>query len=137
GVDKDRVGTDGGVLEAVAAVEAELGSSGRVLLRKSGTEPLVRVMVEADAQERAQGYADRLAGVVSERLAVWDAGGSRVGWAAPVSGEDSGPCAAASSPAISATNSSICSTPLTGPPASSPSAPRRTAAGLAPACRAS
>jgi phosphoglucosamine mutase len=70
GVDKDRVGTDGGVLEAVAAVEAELGSSGRVLLRKSGTEPLVRVMVEADAQERAQGYADRLAGVVSERLAL-------------------------------------------------------------------
>ncbi|WP_134773947.1 phosphoglucosamine mutase [Ornithinimicrobium flavum] len=70
GVDKDRVGSDAGVLDAVAAVEAELGSSGRVLLRKSGTEPLVRVMVEADAQERAQGYADRLAGVVSERLAL-------------------------------------------------------------------
>ena len=70
GVDKDRVGSDGGVREAVAAVEAELGSSGRVLLRKSGTEPLVRVMVEADAEERAQGYADRLAGVVKERLAL-------------------------------------------------------------------
>ncbi|WP_122263166.1 phosphoglucosamine mutase [Ornithinimicrobium cerasi] len=69
-VDKDRVGTDDVVQAQVAAVSRELGSQGRVLLRKSGTEPLVRVMVEADAQERAQGYADRLASVVRERLAL-------------------------------------------------------------------
>ena len=70
GVDKDRVESEEQVRAAVAAVEAELGRDGRVLLRKSGTEPLVRVMVEADSQERAQGYADRLAGVVRERLAL-------------------------------------------------------------------
>lgn len=70
GVDKDRVDSEEQVRAAVAAVEAELGRDGRVLLRKSGTEPLVRVMVEADSQERAQGYADRLAGVVRERLAL-------------------------------------------------------------------
>ncbi|GAA5158796.1 phosphoglucosamine mutase [Ornithinimicrobium tianjinense] len=70
GVDKDRVETDEGVRGDVAAVEAELGSQGRVLLRKSGTEPLVRVMVEADTEERAQAYAERLAGVVQERLAL-------------------------------------------------------------------
>ena len=53
------------VSEAVAAVEAELGDTGRVLLRPSGTEQLVRVMVEAPSQEAAQSAAQRLAGVVS------------------------------------------------------------------------
>ena len=70
GVDKDRVDSDEGVRAAVQAVEGELGSGGRVLLRKSGTEPLVRVMVEADTQERAQGYGEQLATVVRERLAL-------------------------------------------------------------------
>jgi phosphoglucosamine mutase len=70
GVDKDRVDSDAAVQADVAAVSAELGSHGRVLLRKSGTEPLVRVMVEADTQERAQEYAHRLASVVQERLAL-------------------------------------------------------------------
>lgn len=70
GVDKSRVDTDEGVRSAVAAVGAELGSQGRVLLRKSGTEPLVRVMVEADTHDRAQGFADDLAAVVQERLAL-------------------------------------------------------------------
>jgi len=70
GVDKDRVADDERVQDAVAAVERELGDSGRVLLRKSGTEPLVRVMVEAADAESAQAYADRLAGVVKERLAL-------------------------------------------------------------------
>ena len=49
---------------------AELGDSGRVLLRASGTEPLVRVMVEASDADVAQETADRLAGVVRERLAL-------------------------------------------------------------------
>lgn len=53
------------VLEAVAAEEARLAGSGRVLLRPSGTEPLVRVMVEAPTQELAQSVAERLAAVVS------------------------------------------------------------------------
>jgi len=69
GVDKSR--TDD--VELVAALEAEqkeLGDAGRILLRASGTEPLVRVMVEAETQLRAQGVADRLAGVVRERLAL-------------------------------------------------------------------
>jgi phosphoglucosamine mutase len=70
GVDKDRVGTDDAVQAEVVAVSDELGSHGRVLLRKSGTEPLVRVMVEADEEDRAQAYADRLASVVRERLAL-------------------------------------------------------------------
>jgi phosphoglucosamine mutase len=47
----------------VAAVEEELGEDGRVLVRPSGTEPLVRIMVEAPSQTLANGYADRLAAV--------------------------------------------------------------------------
>jgi phosphoglucosamine mutase len=48
----------------IADVEAELGGEGRVLLRPSGTEPLVRVMVEAPTQDLARQYADRLAATV-------------------------------------------------------------------------
>lgn len=70
GVDKNGADTDEGVQAAVKEVEADLGTSGRVLLRKSGTEPLVRVMVEADTTKRAHEYAERLAGVVKERLAL-------------------------------------------------------------------
>ncbi|GEB44143.1 MULTISPECIES: phosphoglucosamine mutase [Microbacterium] len=69
GVDRDGV-SDEGVQEAVAASTAELGDSGRVLLRASGTEPLVRVMVEAASEEDARAHADRLADVVRERLAL-------------------------------------------------------------------
>jgi phosphoglucosamine mutase len=52
------------VAEAVNAVEQELGEDGRVLLRPSGTEQLVRVMVEAPTQEHADAVAARLASVV-------------------------------------------------------------------------
>jgi phosphoglucosamine mutase len=48
----------------VAAVEAELGDHGRVLIRGSGTEPLVRVMVEAPTHEQAEAAAGRLVSVV-------------------------------------------------------------------------
>lgn len=68
-VDRERVGDDG-VQEAVRAVEAELGDTGRVLLRASGTEQLVRVMVEAADEATAQRHADHLAAVVAERLAL-------------------------------------------------------------------
>jgi len=70
GVDKSRSASDEGVLEAVAAAESRLGETGRVLLRPSGTEALVRVMVEAATAETAQSVADELAAVVRERLAL-------------------------------------------------------------------
>jgi phosphoglucosamine mutase len=54
------------VADAVNAVEEELGDSGRVLLRPSGTEQLVRVMVEAPTQEQADAVAHRLAEVVAK-----------------------------------------------------------------------
>ncbi|MFI9450907.1 phosphoglucosamine mutase [Amycolatopsis sp. NPDC052450] len=63
--DKAAVAVSAAVRDAVGAVEAELGEEGRVLLRPSGTEQLVRVMVEAPAHDTAQAAADRLAGVVS------------------------------------------------------------------------
>ncbi|MEX2288781.1 MAG: phosphoglucosamine mutase [Mycobacteriales bacterium] len=56
---------DPDVLDAVAREEGLLGASGRVLLRPSGTEPLVRVMVEAESAEQADGVAQRLAAVVT------------------------------------------------------------------------
>ncbi len=70
GVDKNRVDSDEGLIAAVRAEEDALDGTGRVLLRKSGTEPVVRVMVEAQTQERAQEVCDRLCGVVRERLAL-------------------------------------------------------------------
>jgi len=58
------------VWEAVRQAETELGEDGRVLVRASGTEPVVRVMVEASSQENAVSYADRLAEVVARELAA-------------------------------------------------------------------
>jgi len=68
GVDTARADTDPELLAAVSAEQESLAESGRVLLRRSGTEPLVRVMVEAQTAERAQGVAERLAEVVRDRL---------------------------------------------------------------------
>jgi phosphoglucosamine mutase len=69
GVDRTRT-DDVALLAAVAEAEAELGATGRVLLRPSGTEPLVRVMVEAPTAEQAESVASQLADVVRERLAL-------------------------------------------------------------------
>lgn len=70
GVDKAQASLDEGVAAAVAEAETELGDGGRVLLRPSGTEPLVRVMVEAPTRDQAQTVADRLADVVRARLSL-------------------------------------------------------------------
>jgi phosphoglucosamine mutase len=67
-VDKSRADDDPVVAAAVAEAEYELGDDGRVLLRPSGTEPLVRVMVEAATTDTAQQVADRLADVVRKQL---------------------------------------------------------------------
>jgi len=70
GVDKDRAGTDPELAAAVQAEEVALAGSGRVLLRPSGTEPVVRVMVEAESAHAAKAVADRLVTVVRNRLAL-------------------------------------------------------------------
>lgn len=57
------------VSDEIARTEATLGGNGRVLVRPSGTEPLVRVMVEAATAELARAEAERLATVIAERLA--------------------------------------------------------------------
>ncbi len=69
-VDKSRADDDPVVAAAVAEEEAALGDSGRILLRPSGTENLVRVMVEAGTEEDARSVAGRLADVVKRQLAL-------------------------------------------------------------------
>ena len=69
-VDKTRASTDPVLQGEIAAAAARLGDTGRVLLRESGTEPLVRVMVEAPTAQLAQEVAEHLAGVVRATLAL-------------------------------------------------------------------
>ncbi len=60
----------GPIQDAVRAVESQLGQQGRVLLRPSGTEPVVRVMVEGPDTVKVEGYARDLAGIVRDTLSV-------------------------------------------------------------------
>jgi phosphoglucosamine mutase len=70
GVDHHGLRSDEVIAAAVTTAEERLGEGGRVLLRPSGTEPLVRVMVEAEEQSFAEEIAESLAAVVRERLAI-------------------------------------------------------------------
>lgn len=70
GVDKDGADSDPVVQGAIRDAEATLGDTGRVLLRKSGTEDLVRVMVEAPSQALANQIAQDLADVVRAQLSL-------------------------------------------------------------------
>jgi phosphoglucosamine mutase len=70
GVDRSRLATDTVIQDVVAQVEAELGDSGRVVLRPSGTEALVRVMVEAADEETAAASAERIVQAVRSQLSV-------------------------------------------------------------------
>jgi len=63
--DRARVATAPAVVAAVDAAVAELGDDGRVLLRPSGTEQIVRVMVEAPTQDAADAIAQRVAAAVA------------------------------------------------------------------------
>ena len=66
--DKSLLTTSAALSDAIHAAEAELGETGRVLVRASGTEPLVRVMAEAETEEAAQSAVDGLVAVVAEEL---------------------------------------------------------------------
>jgi phosphoglucosamine mutase len=58
---------DPDVLRAVESVSLELGDGGRILLRESGTEPVVRVMVEAPLESQCDGYAHRVVDVIKKK----------------------------------------------------------------------
>jgi phosphoglucosamine mutase len=70
GVDLTKLASDATISARVSELEMELGDTGRILLRPSGTEPLVRIMVEAATQEHAESVATRIAELVRERLAL-------------------------------------------------------------------
>ena len=66
--DKNAWRTNAAVAQAIADVEARLGDDGRILVRESGTEPIVRVMVEAPDEDVVREYAEAVAGVVRTEL---------------------------------------------------------------------
>ena len=67
-IGKIRYSNDDEIKKAISSAEAELGNSGRVLVRVSGTEPLVRIMVEGKNEKQIKRLADEIAAVVKERL---------------------------------------------------------------------
>ena len=66
-LDKTAAQEDPDVKAAVKAVEEALGDTGRILVRESGTEPLLRVMVEAETEECCRKYVDQVVGVVKAK----------------------------------------------------------------------
>jgi phosphoglucosamine mutase len=70
GVAKDKLAGNQVVQNEISRIESELGNSGRVLLRASGTEPVIRVMIEAESNEKAEQFAQSLAHLVKSELAL-------------------------------------------------------------------
>ncbi|MUV38204.1 Phosphoglucosamine mutase [Lentibacillus sp. JNUCC-1] len=71
-IDKQQAMSNRRILEEIEQVEEELGDQGRVLVRPSGTEALVRVMVEAPTAEQCETYAERVVKVIDELLGMRD-----------------------------------------------------------------
>ena len=65
--DKKTARNDPDVQAAVEAVSAALGDSGRILVRESGTEPVIRVMVEAESEERCQELVEQVVDVIRRK----------------------------------------------------------------------
>ncbi|HDU1179660.1 TPA: phosphoglucosamine mutase, partial [Listeria monocytogenes] len=70
--DKNHVTDNPKVSKVIGEVEAEMAGNGRVLVRPSGTEPLVRVMVEAATKEETDEYCERISAVVRSEMALND-----------------------------------------------------------------
>jgi phosphoglucosamine mutase len=70
GVAKEKLAHNQRIQESVKKIESQLGVTGRVLLRASGTEPLIRVMIEAENGNDAQQFAESLASLVKSELAL-------------------------------------------------------------------
>jgi phosphoglucosamine mutase len=70
GVDRERLSDTDEVWEVVREEEARLGDEGRVLLRPSGTEPVIRVMAEAPTEQDAQATVDRISDAVRDHLTI-------------------------------------------------------------------
>lgn len=68
--DKNKALTDPEVLAVIKEVENEMGDSGRVLVRPSGTEPLLRIMAEAPTDELVETYVDKISQVVKQRIGL-------------------------------------------------------------------
>ena len=68
--DKDAVENDPEIVKRVDEINAELGNNGRLLLRKSGTEPLIRVMVEAKDEATCHRYVDEVAALVKNKAGL-------------------------------------------------------------------
>ena len=66
--DKNAMMSNEAILAVIAEVEAEMNGKGRVLVRPSGTEPLVRVMVEAQTEELCKAYVERILAVVEVEM---------------------------------------------------------------------
>ena len=64
---KPEARADEDVVAAIDAVTAELGSDGRILVRESGTEPVIRVMVEASTDELCEKYVDQVIEVLVKK----------------------------------------------------------------------
>ncbi|WP_188208275.1 phosphoglucosamine mutase [Alkalibacillus aidingensis] len=72
-INKQEVQMDQTIQEEIDHVEAKLGNKGRVLVRPSGTEPVVRVMVEAPTKEECEKYVDKVSTVIEETYGLKDA----------------------------------------------------------------